>query len=134
MSVPYDELDPGIREVVRLLNDNGFNTTDSGDGRSKKGTEQEECMWEVPNVVILSRRNVLLDEADALLELLKEQGVRCGPDLATVEELAGPQPEGTEFEDGVLIQATYDPDGHSAVILLTGLDDDLLAQCRARNA
>ena len=31
----YDELDPGIRATVRLLNDRGFHTTDSGDGRSK---------------------------------------------------------------------------------------------------
>lgn len=32
---PYPHLDPGIREVVRMLNDAGFRTTDSGDGQSK---------------------------------------------------------------------------------------------------
>jgi hypothetical protein len=33
--VNYEELDPGIREIVRALNDVGFETTDSGDGVSK---------------------------------------------------------------------------------------------------
>ena len=33
--VPYDELDPGIRETVRWLNKHLFKTTDSGDGVSK---------------------------------------------------------------------------------------------------
>ena len=33
--VPWDYLDPGIRETVRLLRDAGFETTDSGDGVSK---------------------------------------------------------------------------------------------------
>lgn len=31
----YDELDPGIRDVVRTLHAAGFETTDSGDGESK---------------------------------------------------------------------------------------------------
>lgn len=33
--VPYKNLDPGIREVVRLFNEAGFKTDDSGDGQSK---------------------------------------------------------------------------------------------------
>jgi hypothetical protein len=132
MSINYNELDPGIRKVVRLLNDNGYTTTDSGDGYSKKGTDQEECMLEIPNVVILTDRENLLNEADRLLALLTEQGVQGGPDQTTVEELAGPQPEGTEFGDGVMIEASYDPEGQSSVILLTGLDDDLLARCQTR--
>ncbi|HEX8030309.1 MAG TPA: hypothetical protein VF491_17665 [Vicinamibacterales bacterium] len=35
MTVNYDELDPGIREIVRRVNQAGFETTDSGDGVSK---------------------------------------------------------------------------------------------------
>ena len=34
-SVPYDDLDSGIREVVRWLNTHGFDTVDSGDGKAK---------------------------------------------------------------------------------------------------
>lgn len=35
MSFNYDQLDDGVRELVRLLRDNRFTTTDSGDGYSK---------------------------------------------------------------------------------------------------
>jgi hypothetical protein len=31
----YNDLDPGIRETVRLLRDEGFETVDSGDGVAK---------------------------------------------------------------------------------------------------
>lgn len=34
-AVDYAALDPGIREIVRRVNDAGFETTDSGDGVSK---------------------------------------------------------------------------------------------------
>jgi hypothetical protein len=34
-TVPWDNLDPGIRRLVRLLVDHGFETTDSGDNVSK---------------------------------------------------------------------------------------------------
>ena len=33
--IDYGELDPGIRETVRRLNEEGFETCDSGDGVSK---------------------------------------------------------------------------------------------------
>lgn len=33
--IDYDDLDPGIRDTVRLLRAHGFETTDSGDGVSK---------------------------------------------------------------------------------------------------
>lgn len=35
--IPYDDLDPGIRDAVRLLAYRGFQPTDSGDGVSKVG-------------------------------------------------------------------------------------------------
>lgn len=33
--INYEELDPGIRAVVKMLRDAGWQTTDSGDGVSK---------------------------------------------------------------------------------------------------
>lgn len=46
----YDELDPGIRDLVRFLRErHGFNTTDSGDG-SKAATM--DCAMPFPHVVI----------------------------------------------------------------------------------
>ena len=45
----YDELDLGIRKVVRLLWANRFETTDSGDGKSK-GAPDGECVVGYPHV------------------------------------------------------------------------------------
>lgn len=47
--IDYDDLDPGIRRVVRLLNQHGFRTSDSGDG-SKAATMP--CAVDYPMVVI----------------------------------------------------------------------------------
>jgi hypothetical protein len=48
--IDYDDLDPGIRRVVRLLNQHGFVTSDSGDG-SKAGVM--ECAVDYPMVVVV---------------------------------------------------------------------------------
>jgi len=34
-TMDYTQLDPGIRKLVKLLRENGFETTDSGDGKTK---------------------------------------------------------------------------------------------------
>lgn len=127
--VPYDQLDPGIRKTVRWFNDNGFVTSDSGDGISKMSTPAEDCMMApgLPNVVIEVDPEDMVASADTVLEMILSKGVRVGPDEATVTVFAGPQPEGTEYGDGVFIQASYDPTRAStAIILVTGLDDALL--------
>lgn len=51
--VDYEELDEGIRHVVRYLRGVGYDTTDSGDGLSKfaAGTN-DECTLRVPHVVV----------------------------------------------------------------------------------
>ena len=133
VSPPWDDLDPGITDVVRLLFLSGFRTTDSGDGIYKLGGPQEDTMLKVPHVVVSTAVTELIVMSHALMSLLEEQGIRMGPDQETVEELAGPQAEGTEFGDGVTIEASYDPATRSALILLTGLDNTMLATCRARD-
>lgn len=40
MTLNYEEMDPGIRDVVKALNEAGFETTDSGDG-SKAATDED---------------------------------------------------------------------------------------------
>jgi len=132
MSVPYDDLDPGIRETVRFFTGLGFRTSDSGDGVSKVGGPHESCMMApgLPNVTICCEPMDLVSFADSLLAELSKVGINPGPDEATVTELAGPQPEGTEYGDGVLIEATYIPESKSAFILVTGLDDAMLAAKR----
>ncbi|MCL4848757.1 MAG: hypothetical protein KJ066_19585 [Acidobacteria bacterium] len=44
----YSALDPGIRDIVRLLHGAGFVTTDSGDGVTKP---PDERTFDVPHVV-----------------------------------------------------------------------------------
>lgn len=47
--INYEELDPGIREIVRRLRELGWDTTDSGDGASKPDME---CAMPFANVAI----------------------------------------------------------------------------------
>lgn len=67
----YDELDPGIREIVRRLNDGGFLTTDSGDGVSKprEWFDAGDAI-PYPHVVIASSPMGLAQEALAVARLL----------------------------------------------------------------
>lgn len=120
-AVPYEQLDPGIRKVVRWLNENGFETTDSGDGRSKfLGEDPPCCAMNFPNVAITVPRDRLVAEALRLEDLLRSKG--CGPVAAREEETPGE----------VTLQAFYEPveagggRSESGYILLCGLDDQVL--------
>lgn len=113
-TVPYAELDPGIRETVRWLNENGFETTDSGDGKTKfEDGDAPCCAMDIPNVAIKVDRERLVAETDRLFALLTARG--CGP-----------VPAGPEVVPGeVNLQGFYDPtvgDG-PAFILVLGLND-----------
>lgn len=126
-SVPYDDLDPGIREVVRWLNDNGFITQDSGDGKAKFTEDGKplpdwempdvdfDCVIPYPHVVMAVPVEQLGTECDRLLDLLLARGVPVsaqGPDGSTVA-----------------IQGSYDPTlDIPAFIMLMGLDDAGLTQ------
>lgn len=107
-----DELDPGITEVVRWLNQRHFDTTDSGDGVTKpmNGWTEEDGILLVPHVFIQVSRGNLTAEADRLVRLLGFIGVKFSP-------IGG---------DGVHVQATYDPVDNSATIGLFGLNDEML--------
>ena len=89
-------------------------------------------MIDRPHVAIFTSPERLVETADKLLDLLHRQGVRSGPDEAMVTELAGPQPIGTEYGDGVMVEATYDPDNKTALVMVYGLNDTLLAECQQR--
>jgi hypothetical protein len=125
--VPYDDLDPGIRELVRWLNDNDFQTQDSGDGRTKfqedgsplpewtTADQDFECVMPFPHVVMPCPVEKLGSECDRLRDLLVGAGVPV--------EAQGP-------DGSPAIQGTYDPSlsEHPAYILLMGVDAALLAQ------
>jgi hypothetical protein len=121
--VLYDDLDPGIREVVRWLNDNDFDTCDSGDGKAKFGEDgkplpewdtgpdaEYDCVNPFPHVAMRVPTDRLVHECDRLRDLLTARGVPL--------EVQG-------LGDSVSIQGTYDPAlaDREAHILLFGLDD-----------
>ncbi len=125
--VPYDELDPGIRNVVRWLNDNGFRTVDSGDGRTKftedgrplpewdSGDPDYDCVMPFPHAIIAVTPHQIVSECVRLRDLIEARGI-------SVEPQSGP-----DTGDTVNIQGTYDPAcEHPAFILLTGLADSHL--------
>lgn len=112
-TVNYDELSPDIRNVVRMLREYGFDTTDSGDGsRFAAGDEQG---YPVPMVAIKVSPADLVSETDRLLALLRLKRI----------PVTAPGPE-LGFE--VCIEASYEPCSGLGLIVLTGLDDTLLAQ------
>lgn len=104
--INYNEIDPGVRRLVRWLNDRGYRTTDSGDGVTKVGTM--DCALRVANVAILATCFDLVQEARSLLEDFAKIGV-------IVENI-----------EGATIQATYSPIDNVAVILLLGVSDEHL--------
>lgn len=111
----YDVLDPGIRKTVRFLRDNGFNTTDSGDGKTKQAKgyigEPEPNVYMTCNPAAPTARLPWLDygahlilEADRLLELLV---AKFGP----------------KIREKVQIEASYSPIDKIGILALHGLSD-----------
>ena len=64
----YADLDPGIRQAVMLLRAEGFDTTDSGDGRTKPPGPD---VLTRPHVFALTTKSKLIAEADRMLALLQ---------------------------------------------------------------
>ena len=130
----YDELDPGIREVVRLLRKHHFDTTDSGDGVSKDADPGEVLDYphvhvfvRVPQVqrynatsrtLDVQRAGFAVTGAHRLFDVLRGEGVSFHYD---------------HYDDPTrvpLIQMYYGyPDG-ACTISLINVNDDLLARAR----
>ena len=118
----YSELDPNIRETVRWLRDNDFDTCDSGDGSKSYGLPY-------PHVYILIGDDQdLRDEADRLHDLLVFKGVRLFSGPRSEKEAARlgvnfvPPPEGAVLG---YLTASYSP-GQPAILELAGVHDGLL--------
>lgn len=99
----YNQLDMGIRKVVRWLREQGFETTDSGDGESKSDGAR---VFDMPHVAIRCTRKDLITEADRLEDLI-------------LTHLRG-------IYEEIHIEATYDPSDRSCVLLLLRLSDWML--------
>jgi hypothetical protein len=112
--IDYDDLDPGIREVVRRLNKAGFATCDSGDGVSKTEAIADGEAEPFPHVYIqVPMADDLIKESYRLKTLVESWGICVEP--------VGFTP--------VWIQATFDPSNeYSPVLMLTGVSDKALDQ------
>lgn len=107
-------LNPGIRVLVMRLRALGFDTVDSGDGR----THVAECDRPYPYVSIRVDPSLLASESDRLRFELEDRGVHV--------DAAGSlfDPDGGARAGVVEIEASYDPITKIAIIDLRGLDDD----------
>lgn len=109
--VDYAALAPGIRRTVRWLRSLGYETTDSGDGKANQaaGMTCAEPWGGVPMVAMVLHGAPLMvfHEANYLYHTLGQF------------DLVGPAAPGE-------VQLTYSPGDGTTVLLLTGVDDDLL--------
>lgn len=103
----WASLNPGIKRLVALLRAHGFNTCDSGDGK----THDFECDRPEAYVSMTVSCERLVDEADRLLRVLRKHGIGVGT---------------MNVFGGVMIQASYDPTDGSGILDLTGLTDEML--------
>lgn len=106
------DLDPGIRNVVEWLQGLGFNTTDSGDGKTKIGIDEDAL--DLPHVFMTVDPDDLVPQARLLIAYLRGIGIEV-------------KPNGMD-EKQPTIEATYDPADGSAIIGLFGVDDEMLAR------
>lgn len=98
---------PGIRRTVAWLKECGFETHDSGDGK----THEHECDRDHAYVVMVVDPMVLIGEATRLVMLLESKGLRC-------DSIGGAAP---------CIQASFDPMWPDIGTLdLMNVDDALL--------
>ncbi len=110
------ELDPGIRRLVVWLRENGFKTTDSGDGKAKlaAGFTEDDGVWTIPHVGIAVAPSKLVREADRLADLLYSvHGIEVCP--------TPPEPNGDPE-----IDASYCAASRRAMLVLTNVDDSKL--------
>ncbi len=131
----YDKLDPGIRETVRWLRGLGFNTTDSGDGVSKRPGDcvcqphmshtNQPCVACVESGVY----DCWLPYANVAMVVPPLGGVAGAWDLAgELYKLGIDVKEGGP--SGPSVQFTFDPADASGIITLMNVDDALLAAYR----
>jgi hypothetical protein len=105
-AIDYSELDPGVRELVRILREHDFDTSDSGDGVTKLAagwTPEKDSVLEVPHVHIpLDYAELMIRESHRLRDLLNNLGILVS--------------EG-------MIQTTYDPHSEIAILSLYMVSD-----------
>lgn len=93
--IDLNQLDPGIRDVVALLREHGFETTDSGDGITKDLGNFENMPF--PHVVVTTEEGRMFHESLRLYDFLGKADVPAG----------------------WKVEATFDPADRSTIIMVT---------------
>jgi hypothetical protein len=96
--IPYDEMDPGIRDAVVFLAAHGFHPTDSGDGVSKTPG---------PDVLPFPHVFSVLDNADGMVALAQRAWRLPWADAGLVRpsiELSWQAPDGV-----AILVCTWEP-------------------------
>lgn len=104
-----NELNPGIKKLVKILNENGFKTTDSGDGKTHDFGCDRSNAYVCIEVQGLRRSE---DEAVRLMDFMR---FKCDIDIYPIG-----------IDGAPCIQATYDPANGTAFIELMHVDDSML--------
>ena len=118
IDIPYDDLDPGIRKTVKWLNEMGFETYSSGDGKTKlEDPDYDVVVHEyatIPHVFIhVPEPSKLVDETDRLYRLILRVMGEVFPHM------------GEEDDEGSLL-ASYDPTHGTPRIVLVNVYDEIL--------
>ncbi len=98
-----DKLDPGIRKTVERIRSWGYQTTDSGDGKSKfESGIADGCTLREPHVFIQANPDELRITADKLWSALRKRV------------------KSSQFVD---VTASYSPNDEVGIIAVMGIDD-----------
>lgn len=111
-----DNLNPGIKETVKLLQQYGFNTCDSGDGQ----THDHPCDLPFPYVHMKVEPDKFIDEADRLFEFLSQFGIDFSEPF---------DEDGTPI--GPHIECHYTPGNQLATMSVFFVNDQLLGLCQS---
>ena len=106
-----EELSPGVRNLVIWLNENGHETTDSGDGSNYK--EGMEGAMPIPMVIIHTTKEDMIDSVGVLRKDLEELGVKFGKE------------SDLPLEEAPNIEVSYSPIDGETFILLTNVTSEV---------
>jgi len=121
--IDYSTLTPGIRNTVKWLREQGFNTTDSGDGVTNIQAGMEGALDIAHVHIVLEDPTQLVPEARRLYYVLQRHGVNFDIDTSKYTSCA----DAPDLRDlGPRIEAFYDPYGDLSILSLFNVDDALL--------
>lgn len=130
-------IDPGIKQSVRLMETLGFKVTDCGDGTSRPEVIAAGGALPYPSMVVESSHDTCVSDLDTICEHLTDQGIKLGPLAEDLDGLVAPFDEhGNPVNisgDGVLVHGEFYRND-VFFIEVSGLDDALLAAVASRLA